>query len=162
MCGTVETWRPGFCARSWRVTYRIGGSVGAGPFWMGEKNLAPTGIRSSDLPGRSESPYRLHYPSPLLITKNCSVSQTGTSVRSELHVYRQHDAVWSWKLVGAAVLLEHLNAWLGRWGLGLTQRLLSPTAGWSWDCSCGSLLLCSSLGHVPGRWHRLPNQCLLL
>jgi hypothetical protein len=48
--------------------------VGAGPFWMGEKNVAPTGIRTSDRPARSESLYRLHYPSPLLITKNYSVS----------------------------------------------------------------------------------------
>jgi len=62
--------------------------MGAGPFWIGEKNLARTGIRSSD---RSESLYRLHYPSPLLITKNCSVSQTGMSDCSELS--KERDAV---------------------------------------------------------------------
>ena len=31
----------------------------AGPVWTGAKNLAPTGIRSPDLPARSESLYRL-------------------------------------------------------------------------------------------------------
>ena len=33
-----------------------------GPIWTGAKNLAPTGIRSPDRPGRSESLYRLSYP----------------------------------------------------------------------------------------------------
>jgi hypothetical protein len=32
-----------------------------GPVWMGAENLAPTGIRSLDLPVRSESLYRLSY-----------------------------------------------------------------------------------------------------
>jgi len=70
--------------------------VGARPFWMGEKNFAPSpNLRGSisDRPTRSESLYRLHYPSPLLIMKNCSVSQTGMSGCSEL--YGEHDAVWS-------------------------------------------------------------------
>ena len=53
-------------------------------------------------------------------------------------------------LVGAVVPLDHLIAWVGHWGLGLTQRLLGPTMGWSWDCSYGSLLLCSSPRCVPG------------
>ena len=36
-----------------------------GPVWTGAENLAPpTGIRSPDLPGRSESLYRLNYPGP--------------------------------------------------------------------------------------------------
>ena len=32
------------------------------PVWIGAENLAPTGIRSSDLPARSQSLYRLSYP----------------------------------------------------------------------------------------------------
>ena len=32
-----------------------------GPVWMGVERLAPTGIRSPDLPARSESLYRLSY-----------------------------------------------------------------------------------------------------
>ena len=32
------------------------------PVWTSAENLAPTGIRSPDLPARSESLYRLHYP----------------------------------------------------------------------------------------------------
>jgi len=34
--------------------------------WTGAENLAPTGIRSSDRPARSQSLYRLSYPGPLL------------------------------------------------------------------------------------------------
>ena len=34
-----------------------------GPVWTGAENLV-TGIRSPDLPGRSESLYRLSYPGP--------------------------------------------------------------------------------------------------
>ena len=33
-----------------------------GPVWTGAENLAPTGIRSPDRPGRSQSLYRLRYP----------------------------------------------------------------------------------------------------
>jgi hypothetical protein len=35
-----------------------------GPVWVGAENLATTGIRSPDLPARSESLYRLNYPGP--------------------------------------------------------------------------------------------------
>jgi hypothetical protein len=37
-----------------------------GPVWIGAENLAPTGIRSPDLPARSESLYRLSYSGPYL------------------------------------------------------------------------------------------------
>ena len=37
-----------------------------GPVWIGAGNLAPTGIRSLNLPVRSESLYRLRHPGPLL------------------------------------------------------------------------------------------------
>jgi hypothetical protein len=36
----------------------------AGPVWTDEENLASTGIRSSERPSRSQSLYRLRYPSP--------------------------------------------------------------------------------------------------
>ena len=32
------------------------------PVWIGAENLAPTGIRSADLPVHSESLYRLRHP----------------------------------------------------------------------------------------------------
>jgi len=32
------------------------------PVWTGAENLAPTGIRSQDLPSSSESLYRFRYP----------------------------------------------------------------------------------------------------
>jgi len=35
-----------------------------GPFWIGAENLVHTGIRSPDLPTRSESLYRPRYPGP--------------------------------------------------------------------------------------------------
>ena len=35
------------------------------PLWIGAENLAHTGIRPPDLPARSESLYRLRYPSSL-------------------------------------------------------------------------------------------------
>jgi hypothetical protein len=37
-----------------------------GTVWKGAENLDPTGIRSSDLPVRSELLYRLSYRGPLL------------------------------------------------------------------------------------------------
>ena len=38
-----------------------------GPVWTGAENLASTGIRSPDLPARSQSLYRLRYPSHLTL-----------------------------------------------------------------------------------------------
>ena len=43
-------------------THCTGGWVGPRAVWTGVENLAPTGIRSPDRPGRSQSLYRLHYP----------------------------------------------------------------------------------------------------
>jgi len=40
----------------------------SGPVWTGEENLASTGIRSPDLPARSQSPYRLSYPAHIKVT----------------------------------------------------------------------------------------------
>jgi hypothetical protein len=40
-----------------------------GPVWIGAENLAPTGIRSPDLPAHSESLYRLRYPGSLTRAK---------------------------------------------------------------------------------------------
>ena len=38
------------------------------PVWIGAENLAPTGIRSPDLPARSESLYRLSHPDSFVCT----------------------------------------------------------------------------------------------
>ena len=37
-----------------------------GPVWTAAENLTPNGIRSPDLPARSQSLYRLRYPAPKL------------------------------------------------------------------------------------------------
>jgi hypothetical protein len=44
-------------------THCIGGWVAPGPVSTDAENLAPTGIRSPDRPARSQSLYRLSYPS---------------------------------------------------------------------------------------------------
>ena len=41
-----------------------------GPVWTEAESIVPTGIRSSDLPVRSESLYRLRYPGPNLVCIN--------------------------------------------------------------------------------------------
>jgi hypothetical protein len=46
------------------VTHGTGAGWAPGPVWTGVKNLAPTGIRSPDLPAGSEALYRLRYPGP--------------------------------------------------------------------------------------------------
>ena len=49
----------------WYSFYRrLGGPQGGG-VWTGAENVASTGIRSSDRQARSNSLYRLSYPSPL-------------------------------------------------------------------------------------------------
>jgi hypothetical protein len=40
-----------------------------GPVWTGSENLSPNGIRSPDLPVRSQSLYRLHYQAHFRIMK---------------------------------------------------------------------------------------------
>ena len=40
-----------------------------GPVWIDAENLAPTEIRSPDLPARSESLYRLRSPGPYMLRK---------------------------------------------------------------------------------------------
>ena len=47
-----------------------GGWVASEPVWIGAENLAPTGIRSSDLPARSESLYRLSHPGSCSVDLN--------------------------------------------------------------------------------------------
>ena len=41
------------------------------PVWMGMDNLAPTGFRSPDRPGRSKLLYRLSYPGSHIYMYNC-------------------------------------------------------------------------------------------
>ena len=47
-------------------THCTGDWLGLGACMDGCKNLAPTGIRPSDRPARSETLYRLSYPGPQL------------------------------------------------------------------------------------------------
>ena len=49
-----------------------------GPVWTGAENLATTGIRSLDRLANSQSLYRLHYPTHLIIVK-CTLN-TGCSL----------------------------------------------------------------------------------
>jgi hypothetical protein len=45
-------------------TYCTEDALAPGPVWTGAENLAPTGIRSPDRPGSSESLDRLSYRGP--------------------------------------------------------------------------------------------------
>ena len=49
-------------------THCIGGRMPPPLVWKGKETLTSTGIRSPDRPARSESLYRLHYPSPRVKT----------------------------------------------------------------------------------------------
>src|SRR5215475_8642877 len=62
-----------------------------GPVWTGAENLAPTGIRSTDRPARSQSLYRLIYPAhynvmTVVILK--AMNEDGLCRRQCSHVYR--------------------------------------------------------------------------
>ena len=62
-CGGWSTPRPGrFTPGKDRVPIVQEAGWVPGPVWTGAENLAPTGIRSLDLPAHSESLYRLRYP----------------------------------------------------------------------------------------------------
>jgi hypothetical protein len=66
--GTRRWWRvsltprPLFTPRKDPVHIVEGAGWVPGPVWTGAENFAPTGIRSPDLPARSQSLYRLRYP----------------------------------------------------------------------------------------------------
>jgi len=51
-----------------------------GPVWTGAEKLVPIGIRSPDLPARSESLYRLSYPDPQKINKEGTKEETTTAI----------------------------------------------------------------------------------
>jgi hypothetical protein len=53
------------------VTILREGVMARGPVWTGARNLTPTGIRSSDRPARSTSPYLLYYSGPLTSFNSC-------------------------------------------------------------------------------------------
>jgi hypothetical protein len=67
-CGW-STPRPGHFTPGKETRYplcrRLGGWA-PGPVWTGAEISPSTGIRSPDIPARSESLYRLRYPGPLL------------------------------------------------------------------------------------------------
>jgi len=60
--------RPGHSLPSGKDSVPIVQEAGwaSGPVWTGAENLAPTGIRSPELPTRSQSLYRLSYPAQLV------------------------------------------------------------------------------------------------
>ena len=60
-----------------------GGGWAQGPIWTGAENLAPTGIRSTDRPVRSKSPYRVRYPGPLRRGKAFPFPERGGRLRSK-------------------------------------------------------------------------------
>ena len=63
-----STQYPGlFAARKRPNTHCTRGRVDPGPVSTGAEHIALTGIRPMDRPARSESLYRLHYPSPRII-----------------------------------------------------------------------------------------------
>ena len=63
--GMSSTPRPGrFTPRKDPVPIVQEAELAPGPVWAGAENLAPTGIKSTDRPARSESLYRLSYPDP--------------------------------------------------------------------------------------------------
>ena len=88
-----------------KVPVRVVQEAGRVPVlvWTGAENFAPNGIRSSDRPARSHSPYRLRYPGPLYLTKKnidftsetlehsiSSHSLVSLSLSCSLFVYPQH------------------------------------------------------------------------
>jgi hypothetical protein len=60
--GVSVTPRPLFTPRKDPVPIVQEAGWTPGPVWTGAENLAPTGIRSPDRPARSQSLYRLSYP----------------------------------------------------------------------------------------------------
>jgi len=64
--GVWSTHRPGrFTSRKDPVPIVQEAGLAPGTFWTGAKNLAPTGIRSTDRPARSETLYWLNYRGPV-------------------------------------------------------------------------------------------------
>jgi len=66
-CGVSVTPRPLFTPGKDPVPIVQEAGWAPGPVWTGGEGLAPTGIRSLDRPARSQSLYRLRYPSHLII-----------------------------------------------------------------------------------------------
>ena len=62
---------------------------------MGAENLAPTGIRSPDRPARSESLYRLSYPSQPLCACEKSIT-TDTQIKCHVWQMESEDAWDLW------------------------------------------------------------------
>jgi len=65
-----------------------------GPVWTGAENLAPTGIRSLDLPAHIQSLYRLRYPArvglmDLQLKKKCRIWAPKISVAEDLRVVKK-------------------------------------------------------------------------
>ena len=70
-----------------------------GPVWAGAKNLAPTGIRSSDRPARSWSLHWLRYSGPPDAVLAFKISKIYFFVRHPLHVtvhYKWRQRILNW------------------------------------------------------------------
>jgi hypothetical protein len=78
--GGWSTSRSGhFYPRERTDAHFTGDWVAPGPFWLGAKKLAPTGIRSPELPARSEPLYGLSYTG----TPRCDVLSVYTEILSK-------------------------------------------------------------------------------
>ena len=86
------------------------------PVWTGAENLAPTGIRSPDRPGRSESLHRLGYPGSLIraIINKCTLK----AVFRQLFSSRWQRGRWWWQeraTYTAGSMWSPRSLWWGPW-----------------------------------------------
>jgi hypothetical protein len=73
--GVSVTPRPLFTPGKYPVPIVQEVGCAPGPVWTGAKNLALTGIRSPDLPARSQSLYRLRHPGPHICIRGAHTSK---------------------------------------------------------------------------------------
>ena len=70
-----------------------------GPVWTGEENLAPTGIRTTDRPTRSQSLYHLRYPAYLIMCTLHEILRTG-KIKAESNGWSTKNTRDGYMLVG--------------------------------------------------------------
>jgi hypothetical protein len=95
--------------------------VGPRALWMDVENLAPTGIRSSDRPDRSESLYRLSYPGP---------DRGKLTLKIKLQLTLKLSLKAQRRSRGTALTLFNLDA---AWGVGSQRHahaILPPVITW--------------------------------
>ena len=91
---------------------------------MVAEKLAPTGIRYADRPVRSQSLYRLHYPSPLPKRKLISTSWPYNSRRPDTP-YREHLERDVEVLATCCVIMARIQSMISKNRIFLFQLLLS-------------------------------------